>query len=222
MLIMVDDERMPLEARRDAEMRMVRFRTLGCYPLTGAIESDAATLEEIVAEMLVARTSERQGRLIDHDEAARWRRRSARAISDGAQSPPDEPAFADFLAARSGKGLLRFLTCGSVDDGKSTLIGRLLYDSKRLFEDQLAALEGDSASTAPTGDDIDFALLVDGLEAEREQGITIDVAYRYLRHRPAQVHRRRHARPRAVHAQHGDRRLDLRPRRAGVDARRAS
>ncbi len=79
------------------------------------------------------------------------------------------------------KSLLRFITCGSVDDGKSTLIGRLLYDSKLIFEDQLAALEsGFQASSARTGEDIDFALLVDGLEAEREQGITIDVAYRFF------------------------------------------
>jgi len=78
------------------------------------------------------------------------------------------------------KGLLRFLTCGSVDDGKSTLIGRLLYDTKLILEDQLVALERDSRKHGTTGDDIDFALLVDGLEAEREQGITIDVAYRFF------------------------------------------
>src|SRR6476620_3412155 len=78
------------------------------------------------------------------------------------------------------KGLLRFLTCGSVDDGKSTLIGRLLYDTKLIFEDQLKTLEKDSRKHGTTGDDIDFALLVDGLEAEREQGITIDVAYRFF------------------------------------------
>ncbi len=78
------------------------------------------------------------------------------------------------------KGLLRFLTCGSVDDGKSTLIGRLLYDSKLILEDQLAALARDSRKHGTTGDDIDLALLVDGLEAEREQGITIDVAYRFF------------------------------------------
>jgi bifunctional enzyme CysN/CysC len=78
------------------------------------------------------------------------------------------------------KGLLRFLTCGSVDDGKSTLIGRLLYDSKLIFEDQLAALERDSRKHGTVEDDIDFALLVDGLEAERQQGITIDVAYRFF------------------------------------------
>jgi bifunctional enzyme CysN/CysC len=76
--------------------------------------------------------------------------------------------------------LLRFLTCGSVDDGKSTLIGRLLYDSQLIFEDHLAALAKDSRKHGTTGEDIDLALLVDGLEAERQQGITIDVAYRFL------------------------------------------
>jgi bifunctional enzyme CysN/CysC len=85
-----------------------------------------------------------------------------------------------FLAAQEKKSLLRFLTCGSVDDGKSTLIGRLLYDTKLLFDDTLASLEKDSKKFGTTGGDIDFALLVDGLEAEREQGITIDVAYRFF------------------------------------------
>ena len=85
-----------------------------------------------------------------------------------------------FLADQEKKTLLRFLTCGSVDDGKSTLIGRLLYDTKLLFEDTLASLEKDSKKFGTTGDDMDFALLVDGLEAEREQGITIDVAYRFF------------------------------------------
>src|ERR1700728_4957234 len=75
---------------------------------------------------------------------------------------------------------LRLLTCGSVDDGKSTLIGRLLYEQKLIFDDQLSALERDSKKHGTTGEEIDFALLVDGLEAEREQGITIDVAYRYF------------------------------------------
>ena len=79
-----------------------------------------------------------------------------------------------------GRSLLRFLTCGSVDDGKSTLIGRLLYDSKLIYDDQLAAIERDSAKYGTTGEDIDLALLVDGLEAERQQGITIDVAYRFF------------------------------------------
>ena len=90
------------------------------------------------------------------------------------------PDLKSFLAAQEKKSFLRFLTCGSVDDGKSTLIGRLLYDTKLLFDDQLATLKKDSKQHGTTGDDIDFALLVDGLEAEREQGITIDVAYRFF------------------------------------------
>ncbi len=85
-----------------------------------------------------------------------------------------------YLDAHQHKSLLRFITCGSVDDGKSTLIGRLLYDSKMIFEDQLAALERDSKNVGTQGEAIDFALLVDGLAAEREQGITIDVAYRFF------------------------------------------
>ncbi len=85
-----------------------------------------------------------------------------------------------YLHQHEQKELLRFLTCGSVDDGKSTLIGRLLHDTQMIYEDQLKALEKDSARMGTTGGDIDFALLVDGLQAEREQGITIDVAYRYF------------------------------------------
>lgn len=85
-----------------------------------------------------------------------------------------------FLDADQQKDLLRLLTAGSVDDGKSTLIGRLLFDSKKLYEDHLAALERDSKRIGHAGDDIDYALLLDGLKAEREQGITIDVAYRYF------------------------------------------
>jgi len=85
-----------------------------------------------------------------------------------------------YLDQHQHKTMLRFITCGSVDDGKSTLIGRLLYDSKMIFEDQLAALESDSKRVGTQGQEIDFALLVDGLAAEREQGITIDVAYRFF------------------------------------------
>jgi bifunctional enzyme CysN/CysC len=85
-----------------------------------------------------------------------------------------------YLDQHQHKSLLRFITCGSVDDGKSTLIGRLLYDSKQIFEDQLATLRADSRRVGTQGGDIDFALLVDGLAAEREQGITIDVAYRFF------------------------------------------
>jgi bifunctional enzyme CysN/CysC len=85
-----------------------------------------------------------------------------------------------YLKSHQYKSLLRFITCGSVDDGKSTLIGRLLYESKMIFEDHMAALEADSKKSGTRGEEIDFALLVDGLAAEREQGITIDVAYRFF------------------------------------------
>ena len=85
-----------------------------------------------------------------------------------------------YLKAQEEKSMLRFITCGSVDDGKSTLIGRLLWDSKMVFEDQLAALESDSKRVGTQGEKIDYALLLDGLQAEREQGITIDVAYRFF------------------------------------------
>ncbi|MBU2222561.1 MAG: sulfate adenylyltransferase subunit CysN, partial [Gammaproteobacteria bacterium] len=86
----------------------------------------------------------------------------------------------EYLKQQQHKSLLKFLTCGSVDDGKSTLIGRLLHDSLQIYEDQLAALHKDSKTHGTTGETIDLALLVDGLQAEREQGITIDVAYRYF------------------------------------------
>ena len=114
----------------------------------------------------------------------------AKAGTPGQEVPaglPEAPAFAGMtesddspVIAGQEKSLLRLLTCGSVDDGKSTLLGRLLYDSKMLFEDQLAALEADSRKSRTQGEDLDFALLVDGLSAEREQGITIDVAYRFF------------------------------------------
>ena len=105
------------------------------------------------------------------------------ASAAAARYLPPELAASDidaYLVQHQHKSLLRFITCGSVDDGKSTLIGRLLYDSKMIFEDQLAALEADSRRVGTQGQGIDFALLVDGLAAEREQGITIDVAYRFF------------------------------------------
>jgi bifunctional enzyme CysN/CysC len=96
------------------------------------------------------------------------------------QHGPTASEVEEYLSANERKDLLRFITCGSVDDGKSTLIGRLLYESKLIFEDQLVALAADSRRIGTRGDDLDFALLVDGLSAEREQGITIDVAYRFF------------------------------------------
>ncbi|MCW4454685.1 sulfate adenylyltransferase subunit CysN [Flavobacterium sp. MXW15] len=113
--------------------------------------------------------------------------RQGPAAGDAADRAHGSPAthhggdeIAAYLRQHESKPLLRFITCGSVDDGKSTLIGRLLYDSKRLFDDQLAALESDSRRHGTQGERIDYALLLDGLAAEREQGITIDVAYRYF------------------------------------------
>ena len=108
---------------------------------------------------------------------------ASNAPGEGSSYRASDLAAADinaYLAQHQHKSLLRFITCGSVDDGKSTLIGRLLYDSKMIFEDQLAELEADSKRLGTQGQNIDFALLVDGLAAEREQGITIDVAYRFF------------------------------------------
>lgn len=97
-----------------------------------------------------------------------------------ARNPMIEQDIEQYLKLHEHKTLLRFITCGSVDDGKSTLIGRLLYEAKALLEDQMSALEADSKKSGTQGDELDFALLVDGLSAEREQGITIDVAYRFF------------------------------------------
>ena len=182
-LIMVDDKRMPLLAGERIETRWVRFRTLGCYPLTGAVESRAQTLPEIIRETVAAKTSERRSRVIDHDQ---------RCV-DGAQEADriflmQDVAHASQAGAVASRvvgspigGLLRFLTCGSVDDGKSTLIGRLLFDCRLIYEDQWSALAADSLRFGTTASgEPDLALLVDGLEAERAQGITIDVAYRYF------------------------------------------
>src|SRR5512144_421699 len=96
------------------------------------------------------------------------------------QSDLIEKDILAYLKSQEEKSMLRFITCGSVDDGKSTLIGRLLWDSKMVFEDQLAALAADSRKVGTRGGELDYALLLDGLVAEREQGITIDVAYRYF------------------------------------------
>ncbi|WP_226966449.1 sulfate adenylyltransferase subunit CysN [Sulfurimonas sediminis] len=95
-------------------------------------------------------------------------------------SSPSIDSIEEYLKEHENKDMLRFLTCGSVDDGKSTLIGRMLYDSKMIFDDQLAAAESESNKYGTTGEKIDMALLVDGLQSEREQGITIDVAYRFF------------------------------------------
>ena len=100
--------------------------------------------------------------------------RGAQQIVASSERPDETPAPAS-------RPLLRFITCGSVDDGKSTLIGRLLWEQNQIFDDQFAAMQRDTQKHGTTGDSVDFALLVDGLEAERQQGITIDVAYRYFK-----------------------------------------
>ncbi len=180
-LILVDDERMPLAPGERPQLRKVRFRTLGCYPLTGAIESNADSLRgdhrgDAGRPYLRAPGPghrPRRGRL-DGDEEA------GRILLMNAEPSLPAAGLDAWLADQSRKELLRFITCGSVDDGKSTLIGRLLYESRLLLEDQLAALESDSRRLGTQGGELDFALLVDGLAAEREQGITIDVAYRFF------------------------------------------
>ena len=95
-------------------------------------------------------------------------------------SQTDKTNIQAYLKSQSDLDTLRFITCGSVDDGKSTLIGRMLFDAKCLFDDQVSTLQQESKKHGTQGQDIDFALLVDGLSAEREQGITIDVAYRFF------------------------------------------
>ncbi len=111
----------------------------------------------------------------------RWKKKNGKGIfSMSHQSQLISQDILAYLAQHERKELLRLLTCGNVDDGKSTLIGRLLHDSKMIYEDQLEAIIKDSKKVGTTGGEVDLALLVDGLQAEREQGITIDVAYRYF------------------------------------------
>ena len=166
-LILVDDDRLPLEPGEQPMRKVVRFRTLGCYPLSGAIESGGT-----------------------HHRRDHRRDRRRRGLREAGQADRQGPAGLDGEEEAGGlllsRPLLRFITCGSVDDGKSTFIGRLLYESRSVFEDQLRALESDSRRFGTQGSRLDFALLVDGLQAEREQGITIDVAYRFF----ATPHRR--------------------------------
>src|SRR6056297_3091046 len=114
-------------------------------------------------------------------QPAPWNRKSGKGISKMShQSDLIAEDIQAYLKQHENKELLRLLTGGSVDDGKSTLIGRLLHDTKMIYEDHMASLKTDSAKMGTTGEKLDLALLVDGLQAEREQGITIDVAYRYF------------------------------------------
>ena len=211
-LILVDDERMPLDPGEEPAMTRVRFRTLGCYPLSGAVESDAETRagdhprDDPQPGLRAAGARDRPGqRGIDGEEEA-----GGLLLSESGLEHVD---MEEYLHEREQKGLLRFITCGSVDDGKSTLIGRLLYESGKLFDDQLEALHADSKRIGTQGGELDFALLLDGLAAEREQGITIDVAYRYFSTEQRNFIVADTPGPRAVHAQHGHGRVDRRLRR---------
>ena len=136
---------------------------------------------------------------------ARWRSRSARATSDERRGETEAWGFESFMQRNLEKDLLRFTTAGSVDDGKSTLIGRLLHDSKSVFEDQLAA--GKKSRINRSTGAVDFSLLTDGLRAEREQGIRSMLPTVILKRRAANSYRG-HARARTVHTKHGHGRFD--------------
>ena len=166
-MLLTESEHNPCRAGEVAEERTVRFRTVGDLTLTGCVESTASTIDEIIAEVAIA-TGHRA-----------WRDPRRRPVLRGSHGRPEEGRLL-LMAEHKGTNmdLLRFATAGSVDDGKSTLIGRLLLDSKSIFEDQLEAVE--ATSDAKGYDYTDLALLTDGLRSEREQGITIDVAYRYF------------------------------------------
>ena len=186
-MLMVDDERFPLKPGEVPEQRIDPFphaRLLSADRRRGSRGHDPAGSDPGNAADHHLRAPGPRDR--PRPGAPAWRRRSRKGISDGQPTPSyqaDALIAADidaYLLQHQHKSLLRFITCGSVDDGKSTLIGRLLYDSKMIFEDQLAALEADSQTCRHARPEYRFRLLVDGLAAEREQGITIDVAYRFF------------------------------------------
>ena len=182
-LIMVDDERLPLRAGRDAAS-CARCASARSAAIRSPARSRATrdTLPEIIDEMLPATHLRAAGpRHRPRPAPRRWRRRSRRATSDGAVGDPSPTDARRRTSSARAKDLLRFITCGSVDDGKSTLIGRLLYESQAALRRPARGARGATRSGVGTqGGDLDFALLVDGLAAEREQGITIDVAYRFF------------------------------------------
>ena len=123
---MVDDNRLPLKFKNEPKLEMIRFRTLGCYPLTGAIRSNAITLEQIADETLSASTSERLGRIIDNDLISSMEKKKGWIFLVLSKN-------FKMKIKNNFNEHLRIITCGSVDDGKSTLIGRLLYETKKLY-----------------------------------------------------------------------------------------
>ena len=192
-LIVVDDDRMPLapgEVARDAHRAVPHARVL---PADWCDRVDRRHVArdhpgDVAGDHVGApgpRGRSRRHQLVGEEEAGRPLLMADAATTTVAMgSTADQELIASdidaYLTSHQYKSLLRFITCGSVDDGKSTLIGRLLYETHLVFEDHLAALEIDSAKVGTQGGDLDFALLLDGLSAEREQGITIDVAYRFF------------------------------------------
>ncbi len=189
MLIMVDDDRLPVDPGETPEMLRVRFRTLGCYPLDrrdqirrrdGPGDRRGADRDAPFRAPGPRDRSRPDGLDGEEEAGGLFLMPQLRVVGEQPQSASERVDAQ--VAAEERRGLLRFLTCGSVDDGKSTLIGRLLYDSALVYEDQLRSIERDSrrAGAAAGGPDLDLSLLVDGLQAEREQKITIDVAYRYF------------------------------------------
>ena len=227
LILMVDDERFPLRAGETAG------DALGPLPDARLLSADRRGRERggdasrrSSQEMLLTTTSERQGRAIDRDagdgqhgeEEAGGLFLMARPLDRRAR--PDRAATSRaYLAQQEAKELLRFITCGSVDDGKSTLIGRLLYDSKQIFDDQLARARGRQQARRHAGRGDRFRAAGRRPLRRARAGHHDRRRLPLLRDRQAQVHRRRHAGPRAIYAQHGDRRLDRRPR--GAPGRRA-
>ena len=156
MIMMVDDDRLPLFENEEIQTKKIRFRTLGCYPLTGAIESDADKPRFYCFRTVNAKTSERQGRAIDSDSNASMEKKKRRVISNERNQSKERAQTSTervnaYLAEQASLDTLRFITCGSVDDGKSTLIGRMLYEAQLIFEDQVASLKSDSKKVGTQG-----------------------------------------------------------------------
>ena len=159
---LIDDSRFKIQKNEKIENESIRFRTLGCYPLTAGIKSRANTLKDIISETLKQKNSERSGRLIDTDKL------------NSMEIKKREGYFDEYK---------KVVTCGSVDDGKSTLIGRIIFETQNILNDQKLKLKKLSSRFGTTGSKLDYALLLDGLQDEREQGITIDVAHRYINYK---------------------------------------
>ena len=196
--------------------RSVRFRTLGLLSAVGRGREPSGERSRRSSRRCCwrRRPNGKAARSTATAATPAWRRRSRRAISDG---PLDDELIARdigaYLERHRDKELLRFITCGSVDDGKSTLIGRLLYDSKQIFDDQLASLEADSKKRRDAGQELDFALARRRALRRARAGHHDRRRLSLLRDRQAQVHRRRHAGARAIYPQHGHRRVDRRTAR---------